>query len=59
MIWKASQPSGIGIPEYLQLCENHNIGFCGDWIALDGFGRIQGAIMSAIKLSNKINSVYV
>ena len=58
MIWRASQPSGIGIPEYLQVCENFNIGFCGDWIASEGFGRIQGAIMSAIKLSSKINSEY-
>ena len=55
MIWKASQPSGIGIPENLQLCENYNIGFCGDWFALEGFGRIEGAILSGLKLSNKIN----
>ena len=57
MIWRSSQPSGLGIPEYLQVCENHNIAFCGDWFDLEGFGRIEGAILSALKLSNKINSL--
>ena len=58
MIWRASQPSGLAIPENLQVCENHNIAFCGDWFDLEGFGRIEGAILSALKLSNKINSIY-
>ena len=58
MIWRSSQPKGIGIPEYLQVCENHKIGFCGDWFGLEGFGRIEGAILSALKLSCKINSLY-
>ena len=56
MIWRASQPSGLAIPENLQVCENHNIAFCGDWFNLEGFGRIEGAILSALKLSHKINS---
>ena len=55
MSWRASQPSGIRIPEYLQVCENYNIGFCGDWFDLEGFGRIEGAILSSLKLSNKLN----
>ena len=58
MIWRSSQPKGVGIPEYLQVCENHKIGFCGDWFGLEGFGRIEGAILSALKLSCKINSLY-
>ncbi len=57
MIWRASQPTGLAIPEYLQVCENHNIAFCGDWFDLEGFGRIEGAILSALKLSYKINSI--
>ena len=57
MIWRASQPSGFGIPEYLQVCEKHNIAFCGDWFDFDGFGRIEGAIFSALKLSNKISLI--
>ena len=55
MIWNASQPSGLGIPENLQVCENFNIAFCGDWFDLEGFGRIEGAILSALKLSYKIS----
>ena len=58
MIWRASQPTGLAIPEYLQVCEKHNIAFCGDWFDLEGFGRIEGAILSALKLSYKINSIF-
>lgn len=58
MSWRASQPSGIGIPEYLQVCDEYNIAFCGDWFNLEGFGRIEGAILSALKLSYKINSLF-
>ena len=52
MIWRASQPYGLGIPENLQFCENLNLGFCGDWFDIEGFGRIEGAILSALKLSH-------
>ncbi len=58
MQWRASQPIGKEIPEDLQVCENLNIGFCGDWFDLEGFGRIEGAISSALKLSYKISSLY-
>ena len=58
MIWNASQPSGLGIPENLQVCEKFNIAFCGDWFELEGFGRIEGAILSGLKLSQKINLLY-
>ena len=57
MSWRASQPSGLAIPEFLQICEKHNIAFCGDWFDIEGFGRIEGAIHSALKLSSKINSI--
>ena len=58
MRWRASQPKGIGIPEYLQVCENINIAFCGDWYSEEGFGRIEGAISSALKLSSKLKYKY-
>ena len=58
MLWRASQPYGVEIPENLQVCEKFNICFCGDWFSFEGFGRIEGAILSALKLSNKINSLY-
>ncbi len=57
MKWRASQPSGLGIPENLQVCDKYNIAFCGDWFDLEGFGRIEGAILSALKLSYKISSL--
>ena len=56
MIWRASQPSGLGIPENLQVCDNYNLAFCGDWFDFEGFGRIEGAILSALKLSYKIST---
>ena len=53
MNWRASQPSGEGIPERLQLCEEYNIGFCGDWFQLEGYGSVQGAILSGLIFSDK------
>ena len=58
MIWRASQPSGLAIPSNLQVCDNYNIAFCGDWFDFEGFGRIEGAILSGLKLSQKINLTY-
>ena len=58
MNWRASQPIGEGIPERLQLCEEFNIGFCGDWIQLEGYGSVYGAILSGLKLSNKFIKFY-
>ena len=55
MRWRASQPFGMRIPENLQVCENYNIAFCGDWFDLEGFGRIEGAILSALRLSYKLS----
>ena len=58
MNWRASQPIGEGIPERFQLCEEYNIGFCGDWIQLEGYGSVYGAILSGLKLSNKFIEFY-
>ena len=58
MHWRASQPIGEGIPERLQLCEEYNIGFCGDWIKLEGYGTVVGAILSGLKLSNRFIEFY-
>ncbi len=54
MNWRASQPIGIGIPERLQINEELKIGFCGDWFQFEGFGTVQGAILSGLKLTDKI-----
>ena len=58
MNWRASQPLGEGIPERLQLCEEYKIGFCGDWFKSEGYGSVQGAILSGLKLSNKFINFY-
>ena len=53
MNWRASQPSGIAVPLSLQFNRKYRIGFCGDWFAGDGFGRIEGSILSALLLVEK------
>ena len=54
MRWRASQPLGTMVPNYLQYIEKEKLGFCGDWFDFEGFGRIQGAISSALSLSSKL-----
>ena len=57
MKWRASQPSGIGVPLSLQLSRKYRIGFCGDWFEGEGFGRIEGSILSALILEKKIKDL--
>jgi len=57
MKWRASQPSGIAVPLSLQLSKKYRIGFCGDWFEGDGFGRIEGSILSALILEKKIKDL--
>jgi len=57
MKWRASQPSGFAIPLSLQLSRKYRIGFCGDWFEGDGFGRIEGSILSALILEKKIKDL--
>ena len=54
MRWRASQPGGVRVPLRLQICKEYNIAFCGDWFNTQGFGRVEGAILSALKLSDQI-----
>ena len=56
MKWRASQPSGSGVPLSLQFSENYRIGFCGDWFEGEGFGRIEGSILSALMLERKFKT---
>ena len=57
MKWRASQPSGIAVPLCLQFSKNYRIGFCGDWFEGEGFGRIEGSILSALILEEKIKNL--
>jgi len=56
MKWRASQPSGLAVPLSLQFSRKSKIGFCGDWFEGDGFGRIEGSILSALILEKKLKS---
>ena len=56
MKWRASQPSGCAVPLSLQLSRKYRIGFCGDWFEGDGFGRIEGSILSALMLEKKFKT---
>ena len=58
MKWRASQPSGCAVPLSLQLSRKYRIGFCGDWFEGLGFGRIEGAILSALKLEKKFEKSF-
>ena len=57
MNWRASQPCGTAVPLSLQLSKKYRIGFCGDWFEGDGFGRIEGSILSALILEKKIKDL--
>jgi len=52
MRWGAAFPQPPGLPPELQLCPASRIGFCGDVVAVQGFGRVEGAINSAAALAD-------
>ncbi len=56
MQWRASQPSECAVPLSLQLNLKYRIGFCGDWFEGEGFGRIEGSILSALILEEKFKT---
>jgi predicted NAD/FAD-dependent oxidoreductase len=51
MRWAAAFPLPQGLPAPLALCAGSRVGFCGDYIAGVGFGRIEGALHSAERLA--------
>ena len=56
MKWRASQPSGYAVPLSFQFSRKYRIGFCGDWFEGEGFGRIEGSILSALILVKKFKT---
>ena len=56
MKWRASQPFGCAVPLSLQFSRKYKIGFCGDWFEGEGFGRIEGSILSALLLEEKFQT---
>ena len=58
MIWRASQPKNYPVPSSLNICNEYKIAFCGDWFDFEGFGRVEGAILSALNLAIKFKDLY-
>jgi predicted NAD/FAD-dependent oxidoreductase len=54
MRWGAAFPQAPGLDLHLQLCAASRIGFCGDAVAGDGFGRVEGALHSAEALAERL-----
>lgn len=54
MRWGAAFPMAPGLPSQLTICQQSHLGFCGDYIAGPGFGRIEGALSSAENLATKL-----
>jgi predicted NAD/FAD-dependent oxidoreductase len=54
MRWGAAFPMAPGLPSELMLCPHSRLGFCGDFIAGAGFGRIEGALRSAELLAEQL-----
>lgn len=51
MRWGAAFPREPGLPEDLLLCSRSRVGFCGDYVAGVGFGRVEGALRSSERLA--------
>jgi predicted NAD/FAD-dependent oxidoreductase len=54
MRWGAAFPLEPGLPPALALCARSRVGFCGDYLAGVGFGRVEGALASAERLATAL-----
>lgn len=54
MRWGAAFPLHPGLPAPLQLCPLSRVGFCGDYVEVQGFGRIEGALRSGESLAARL-----
>ncbi|MEX0588052.1 MAG: NAD(P)-binding protein [Cyanobium sp.] len=54
MRWGAAFPLAPGLPSELMFCPVSGVGFCGDFIAGAGFGRIEGALRSGEQLAQEL-----
>ena len=54
MRWGAAFPREPGLPEDLLLCRHSRVGFCGDYVAGVGFGRVEGALRSGERLAARL-----
>ena len=56
MRWGAAFPLAPGLPAELIFCAKSRLGFCGDFLAGVGFGRIEGALRSGENLARQLCS---
>ncbi|MEB3308043.1 MAG: NAD(P)-binding protein [Cyanobacteriota bacterium] len=54
MRWGAAMPLAPGLPTDLSLCRASRVGFCGDFLDGEGFGRIEGSLRSAERLAGML-----
>ena len=54
MRWGAAFPVAPGLPSELMFSPRSRVGFCGDFIAGVGFGRIEGALRSGEQLAHEL-----
>jgi predicted NAD/FAD-dependent oxidoreductase len=54
MRWGAAFPLEPGLPTALSLCRQARVGFCGDYVAGEGFGRVEGALRSGASLAQSL-----
>jgi len=57
MRWGAAFPEPPGLDPALALCPNSQIGFCGDYVAGEGLGRVEGALRSAESLAKRLLAI--
>jgi predicted NAD/FAD-dependent oxidoreductase len=57
MRWGAAFPGPPGLDHALALCPASRIGFCGDYLAGEGFGRVEGALRSAESLAQRLLAI--
>ena len=56
MRWSAAFPVAPGLDPSLRLCPASRLGFCGDYVAGPGFGRLEGALRSAEALAAELRA---
>jgi hypothetical protein len=56
MRWSAAFPVTPGLDPSLRLCPASRLGFCGDYVAGPGFGRLEGALRSGEALAAELRA---
>jgi predicted NAD/FAD-dependent oxidoreductase len=57
MRWGAAFARNPGLDPALAICPDSRIGFCGDYLAGSGFGRVEGALRSSEVLGERLLAI--